>query len=1157
MTMSDPRTAVPTPDQLDDDLDVLGALLDAEGAGALGPDADDAPTIPARAADAPVPMSFAQELLWLLDRATPGLTAYNLPVVRRLRGALDVAALGRALTLLAERHELLRARFADEDGTPRLLLDAPGPVALEVVDLGGLPEAERPVEAERVARARARAPFDLAREHPFRATVVRLAGDDQVLVLASHHIALDGWSLGILYRELAAAYDAYRAGADPALPPVRVRFGDYATWQRGRLSGARLDALLGFWRGQLGDAVEPLALPTDFPRPAAPTFAGARETLALGAEASARVRELARRHGATPYMVLLTAYATVLHRYTGRDDVLVGSGSAGRGVRELEGVVGYLNNTLVQRANFAGDPTFAELLARVRASALDAYDHQEIPLEKLVLELRHGRERLADAPLFEVVLTMQETGSDGLALDGLRVEPFGVDMAATKFDVTLLVGERDGAFGLTAQYRSDLFAPATMGRFLGHVRAVLDAAAADDGVRVSRLPMLTAAERADLPRWNATAVDEGAAADVVSLFDAQAVRVAGRTAVVAADATLTYAELRARADALAGRLLTLGVGAGARVGLLIDRSAAAVVGLLGVLKAGAAYVPLPADAPPARVAQVLAACGAAAVVADPAHAGVVAAGVPVVSPDAATGVGLGAAADRAPEPGDVAYVLHTSGSTGTPKGVEVTHANLVHYVRAISRVFADVAPEAPGDGLAALDGLHVGMASTFAADLGYTALFPALLAGATLHVLDAATATEPARFGAYAAAHPLDVLKLTPGHLRALAAGLTDDALAAVLPRRWLVLGGEALAPSFARALVDAGPCRVLNHYGPTEATVGACTFEVTPAALDAAAAAGARTVPVGRPLPNVRAYVADPHGGEQPVGVPGELVLAGAGIAHGYTGRADLTGERFGAFPRLGDGGEPGAYRTGDRVRRLADGALEFLGRVDEQVKVRGYRVEPGEVAHALRGHPGLADAAVVADAADAEPRLTAYVVPRRPDALPNAQALAAWLGDRLPSYMVPAAFVTRDRLPLTANGKIDRARLPAVDAPATAAAVVAPRTETERQLAAVWQDVLKREAVGVAESFLALGGHSLLAIRVLGRISKQFGVRLPLRALFEHPTVAQLAELVDAERQGGACIGGGLAPIAPASRDAFRIGAAASVTPANGTSGTRGASA
>jgi amino acid adenylation domain-containing protein len=571
----------------------------------------------------------------------------------------------------------------------------------------------------------------------------------------------------------------------------------------------------------------------------------------------------------------------------------------------------------------------------------------------------------------------------------------------------------------------------------------------------------------------------------------------------------------------------------------------AIVGLLGILKAGGAYVPLSLEAPAARLAHQLRECGASVVVTGQAHAESLPANVTAIALDRgedAAQLATLPVANPAPlaTPTSLAYVLYTSGSTGTPKGVAVTHANAVHYARAVSRVMADIPAAEAGDGFTVLDGFRFAMASTLAADLGNTSLLPSLLSGATLHLLSKEVTTDPVRYQEYLTTNRIDVLKITPSHLAALTAGRTGSELGSVLPGRWLVLGGEALRPDLARALLDAGSCRVLNHYGPTETTVGACTLPVTSASLGQALALGAQTVPIGRPLANMHAYVVDAHDNEQPVGAPGELLLGGRGVAQGYFGRPDLTAERFTTFR-----GER-VYRTGDRVRRLSDGTIEFLGRADDQVKVRGYRVELGEIEQVLAGHPAVAHAVVALPVQDGEePQLVAYVV-LRPGGSggaaaepPGGDSLREWLGTQLPGYMVPATFVLLDRIPLTPNGKVDRAKLPA---PGTGSGEarrshIPPRTETETKLAAIWEEVLKKEKVGISDNFLLLGGHSLLAIRMLGKISRALGVRLPLRTLFDAPTIEQLALAVEAERTVAAP-----APtIGARTRDAYRMGTTA----------------
>jgi len=1078
---------------------------------------------PRSAADA-VPVTFAQEVLWLLDRSTPGMSAYNTPLARRIRGALDVPALERALNGLVERHEALRTVFqASGDGATQVVQPV-ARVTLAVHDVRPAGMDGREQAALHALRAVADTPFDLALQPGFRAALARLDDHEHILLLLTHHIVSDAWSYGVLLRELSALYEAAVNGGPHALPAPALQLGDYAAWQRASANAGAIDQGLQYWRARL-DGAPSLELPTDFPRPVSQGFDGARGSVTLSRELQDKIRALAQQHGATVYMVLLAAYATVLHRYAPQDEVMVGSAVAGRTRRELEDIVGYFSQALPMRVRFENEPTFGQLLASVRDTVLGAFEHQDTPLESIVLELQRGRTQ-SHAPLFRVVLTMQDLLGTDLQIANATVSPVELDQSSTKFDLTLLATERSEGLELSLWYRTDLFAARYADRFLGHLQAVLTSAVTDHTTRIAEIPLLIAPEKAELARWNETSVDEGAAATLVDLFEAQAARVPQTTAVVASAAVnagdvaqLTFGDLNARANQLARELVQLGVEANAPVGLLLDRSVETIVGLLGVLKAGGCYVPLSEDAPDARLAQQLAECGARVVITSVQMAAKVPAGLSVIQLDNASDLAtLGAHATTNPHipiaPDHLAYVLYTSGSTGVPKGVAITHANIVHYTRAVSRVWADVPTPHAGDGFAALSGLHFGMVSTIAADLGLTSLMPSLLAGGTLHLLSKEVTTNPARFADYTREHPLDVVKATPNHLMALTMGKRGAELGLMLPRKWLVLGGEALRPDVARALLRAGTCRVLNHYGPTETTVGVCTFEVTGASLEAVAALGAQTVPVGRPLANTRAFVVDANNVEQPVGIPGELLLGGTGVSAGYLGRTDLTDERFVQFA-----GER-VYRSGDRVRRLANGAIEFLGRSDNQVKVRGFRVELGEIAGALRSHAGVELAEVVLQASGGDDRVVGYVVPRQGYAVshsdrPTAERLQQWVASLLPEYMIPASIVIIEQMPLTANGKVDRAALPLPDAGGTETAqTVAPRNEVEEQLCAIWCDVLRKDTVGVTDNFLALGGHSLLAIRVLGKISKTFGVRLPLRTLFETPTVEALAMAIAGAR-------------------------------------------
>lgn len=1116
-----------------------------------------------------LPQSFAQELLWHIHRAAPDSSAYNVPRTRLLRGSLDVEALRRALETVAERHEILRTTYGFASGQAIQIVHPPQPLALTVQDLRALPPEARRTEAERLAREAALQPFDLAVDVPLRGALFRTDDDEHVLQIDSHHIASDGASRDIFLRELALCYVAFCAGRTPELAPLPLQFGDFALWERRYLAGDRLERLLRYWRAELGDVDTVLGLPPDVAQSAATSRNATTRSISIEPEQLAAIKALAGRSDATLYMTVLAAYATVLHGYVpGGGDVLVGAPISGRGRPGLDHLIGCFVNTTVQRVRFDGDPSFAELLRRVRESCLGAYDHRELPLEKLLLEL-HGDRAAGEASLLQAVFTMLDPGEGNAnRLGDVAVQPLRSGIDTTKFALTLFMAERPAGLSLSLRVRADLWQAATVDRFLGRLSRVLDAATRGAHVLVSSLPPLDDEERAQLATYNATsaiaatdlhtATDLRAAADIdaaaartfVEFFDDARARFPGRTALLYGDLALSYDELGGRADTLAHQLRARGAAPNRCIGILLDRSVQAIVSLLAVAKSGAAYAFLSPDLPPARLAQHIAESAAQLVITICAYEPLLPAdaraividadglsrpaqpsGVP---PPAATDAAmpradaamLGADADgmqRSREPHrrrhphaageELAYVAFTSGSSGVPKAVAVTHANVMHYVRAISRVFAQIARQTSDDGLAALQGLHFGMAGTLAADLGNTALFPALCGGGTLHLLPADVTNDSGRFAAYLSRHELDILKITPSHLRAL---LPEDPAAGVaLPSRWLVLGGEAFDFGLALRVLAARRCRVLNHYGPTETTVGATTFEVTAASLALARAAGARTVPIGRPLAGVQAHVLDGRARLLPPDMPGELYVSGGGVARGYLGRPQFTAERFMMLEGIGR-----AYRTGDRVRRLPDGALEYLGRTDAQLKIRGYRVEPGDVAAALRAFSDIADAKVV-PFGDVDVELAAYVItapgtePDRDGAF--AADIRRRLREALPAHMIPRAVMVVDAFPLTPNGKLDRRALPAPQIDTHGPAVpLSPTTETERVLLAIWANAFKRDpdALGTNDDFLTLGGHSLLAIRVLGAVSRKLGVRLGLGALFEHRTVAGLATYIDARR-------------------------------------------
>ncbi|HEX7978691.1 MAG TPA: amino acid adenylation domain-containing protein [Gemmatimonadaceae bacterium] len=1054
--------------------------------------------IPRRPAGSPVPLTHAQEVLWLLDRATPGLIAYNSTLAFRLVGDVDLAAMEQALTALSARHESLRTRVELSGDHPVQVVDAPGPVALEIVDLRQHPADTRETEGASRLRASARRPFDLTRDHLLRASFVRLSDREGILMLLTHHIVSDAWSYGVIASELSALYAAARAGRSASLAEPSIQFGDYAVWERRELTGERLRERLGYWRQMLLPEAPALAVPTDRPRSPALAFEGGRVLRMLSQQQHARIKALAAAEGATLYMVLLAAFQATLHRWSGQDDIVTGSAIAGRTRRETEGLVGYFSAALPLRSRFSSGESFRTLLSRIRTTVLGALEHQDVPIEALVHELAE-QGRSGHAPLFQCVLTMQENQGGRLELDGVQVTPYEVQSGTTKFELTLLPAERPDGLELLLWYRTDLFDQATAERFVGHVETLLDAAAADPTTTVDRLPLLTTAEGAELSAWNATSRDLGAATTMTTLIQRAATRAPAGDAVVSGDARLTWRELAQRGNQLAHRLRTAGVGPDVPVGLCFERSVEMIVGMYGILAAGGAYVPLLPDQPAARLAKQIEECGARVVVTMASHRALLPADVEVVSLDA-DAEALAAFPADAPavdvRPEHLAYILFTSGSTGVPKGVAVTHANLVHYTRSIASVLGlnldapDAARGNPQDAPRSISQWHCATVSSLAADLGHTSVFPALASGGVLHVLPSDVAMDATRYQAYVTSHPIDLLKITPSHLNAL---LGAEISAAHLPAKWLVLGGEPCPWPLVERVLAVGGCRVLNHYGPTETTVGACTLEV--GASDVRSYA---TVPIGRPLPNVSTHVLDRVGEPVPVGVPGELWIGGAGVARGYVNRDALTQERFATV----DGER--RYRTGDRVRRLPSGDIEFLGRLDEQVKVRGFRVELGEIEVVLARHPRVRQAVV----ALVDDQLVGYVLPTSENV--DDSALAAHVAAELPDHMVPGAWVRLHTVPMNANGKVDRTALPRPTV--TAATDDAPRSEAEIKLAALWAEVLKKDTVGVHENFFALGGHSLLAIRLLGRIAKTFGQRMSLRTLFENPTVAELATRIEA---------------------------------------------
>ncbi|WP_026410982.1 non-ribosomal peptide synthase/polyketide synthase [Actinomadura oligospora] len=1072
----------------------LGRVLDAAAIEGDAPGAT-VPAITAVPRDRPLPLSFAQQRVWFLDQLAPGSAEHNVPTTFRLDGPADPDTVQAALDALVQRHEVLRTRFVpDEHGVAHQVIDPDGRVTLAVTDLTGDPG---PADAaERIVAADAAVPFDPGAGPLMSARLLRFGPDDHVLCVVLHHAVSDEWSAGILIREFTALHDALRAGLPADLPPLPVQYADVAVWQRERLSGDVLAAELDHWRERIADAA-PLELPTDRPRPAVRSAEGDAVPVEVPPGTAAALRALSRRSGATMFMTLLASYAVLLGRIAGQDDVLVGTPVAGRNRAEAEGLIGCFVNTLVLRADLSGDPAPADVLARVRADALDAYAHQDLPFEKLVDALVVERDR-SRHPLVQVLFNY-----DGEVPETPPVAPPG--NRSTRFDLRLVLSDTEaGGLSGALEYSAELFGRATAERYAAAFDRVLETFGTGPDQPLSGFTLVGDDERRLLVgEWAGSGRSLSEPIGVHRLVRGEP----DATAVVSGDASLTYRELDERAGRLAGYLRGLGVGPETVVGVCLPRGLGLVTAVLAVWRAGGAYVPLDPALPAERLAFVLADSRASLLVGAEDTVGDLPAGHVrmVVLDDAFTeaSVAVAALVEAGPvHPDRLAYVIYTSGSTGRPKGVQVTHGGLTAYVRGVAERFA-------------FDAGTYGMVQSAVTDFGNTMLFGALVSGGTLHLIDERTATDPALLRARLAEHPIDFLKIVPSHLAALAAG----GLEGLLPARTLVFGGEAAPAGLVEDVLDvAGDRVVMNHYGPTEATVGVATSRLAPD----------EGVPIGRPLPHARLYVLDASLNPVPVGVPGELFIAGVGLARGYVGRPDITADRFVPDPFAADGAR--MYRSGDRVRWRAEGALDFLGRTDAQVKVRGHRVEPGEVEAALTGLHGVAAAVVVADGEGANRRLVGYVVPSEAagrEALSPGELRTA-LARRLPEHLIPAVFVELASLPRTPNGKIDRKALPAPDAaPAANATSGAPRTPTEELLAGLWAQVLGREKVGVHDNFFEMGGHSLLATQVVSRIRLALDVEVPLSALFDHPTVADLADAVAAARPGRTA-----PPITPAGR-------------------------
>jgi surfactin family lipopeptide synthetase A len=1064
-------------------LALLASLLEKEGV-------QQAPRLKRIPRDGELPISSAQMRLWLFDQLEPGSAAYNVAIRHDFNGHFDLVAFERSLSEIVRRHEVLRTCFLRVDGRPVQKIVPPELFRIPVTDLQSISEVAREGEVASLASADAQQPFDLEKTPLIRAQLLKLAPDKHVLLLNFHHIAFDWWSYGVIEKELAVLYDAFLRGEEASpLPELPLQYVDFAAWQRHWLQGEILQEQLDYWKKKLSGTLPVLELPTDRPRPAIQTYNGSLFTSVLSKQLTEALKILNQREGATMFATLLGAFSVLLQRYTGQDDILVGAPTAGRNRAEIEGLLGFFVNTLVMRTDLSGDPTFRQLLRRLKETTVGAYAHQDLPFEKLVEVLNPERDA-SHSPMFQVMLSMLDTPKQPVSLPNLQHQRNFVDSGTSKFDLTLNVIEEQG-LSFICEYNTDLFNRDRIERLLGHLQVLLEGIVADPDRHLSELQLLTAEERHRLLiEWNDTRVAHRNNL-LHELFEAQVERTPGAVAVECDDARLTYRELNQQANQLARHLQSLGVGPDVVVGLCVERSLEMVVGLMGILKAGGAYVPLDPSFPEARLAYMIADSGMKVLVTHRQLDRSLTVRPPsIVYLDADWGAISGQDTTKAklpsPRPENLAYVLYTSGSTGKPKGVAIPHAAVVNFLRSMQRQ----------PGFTANDKLLA--VTTLSFDIAGLEIYLPLVSGGTTVIASREDVYDPARLIKRIHESQCTVMQATPATWRALIdAGWEGSKNLKVL------CGGEALPGDLVQALLPR--CAQLwNMYGPTETTIWSTIHRVTSAG---------GPVPIGRPIANTQVFVLDKHRQLVPAGIVGELYIGGLGLAQGYFARPELTAERFVENPF-----DPDArlYRTGDQARWLPEGTLECLGRADNQVKIRGFRIELGEVEAALARYSAVGQCVVVArEDSHGDKILAAYLEPQPGQSAPAVSDLRTHLSNELPAYMVPSAFVVMQKLPLTPNGKIDRNALPTPnqDRIEVSGEVVPPRDPIEQMLVQIWSRILRVRSLGIRDNFFDLGGHSLLAVRIIAEIETLVKRRLPLATFLQAPTISHLAEVLRKE--------------------------------------------
>ncbi len=1043
--------------------------------------------------DHPLPLSYGQERLLFLEQLSHHSDFYILGGRWRLEGVVDRSALQKSLDTIVERHEVLRTTFRIEKGEPNQIIGGPSPVSISFKDLAHYPDEDRHEEMQHLTLEESRKPFDLFRGPVFRAQLIRLDVITHILVLSMHHIVSDGWSLDVLFNELGSLYKAYAKGEAAPLNPLPIQYADFSVWQRRQIEGEKLAALLSYWRRKLSHLPK-TELPTDRPRPPVQTNNGASRSLYLSPDVRQALKQLSLKQEATLFMVLFAAFNVLVRKYTGQEDIVVGTPIANRTHPELEALVGFFVNTLVFRTDFGGDPTFIELIARVREVALNAYQHQDLPFERLVEELQPGRD-MSRSPLFQVLFSLQNSVMADLQLENLTLSQYRVKVQSTRFDLEAHIWDLPEGLRLSMIYNSDLFDSSTIQQMLAHFKLLLEEIARDPRRRISQLPLLNHGQRHKIiTHWNQTTTEYPRDKTIHALFEEQVVLTPDAVAVVCGKKRLTYRELNKRANQLAQSLSAHGVQTESMVAICFERNLDMIVSLLGILKAGGAYVPLDPDYPGQRLALMLADTGASMLLIQdslkdhiPEYAG------KMICLDSQWEA-ISQYPTCNPKPiasaENLAYVMYTSGSTGQPKGTLIPHMGVVRLVKG-----TDYVTLGPREVIMQFAPISFD-ASTFE-------IWGSLLNGGKLVIFPAGMPSL-AQLGGFIHKEGITTLWLTA----ALFHQMVDECIDELLQVPQILAGGETLSVKHVQQIVARfGDHKLINGYGPTESTTfTTCHGMTTESRIG-------QTVPIGKPIANTQVYILDDAYQAVPIGVQGDLYIGGDGLARGYLNRPGLTAERFIPNPL---GYESGArlYRTGDQARYLQDGSLEFMGRTDHQVKIRGFRVELGEIETVLGEHPDVKAGVVICrEDVPGEKRLSAYIIANN-DSVPVISEVRRFLTQRLPADMVPPAFVVLSAFPLTPNGKIDRAALPKPDTiAASGAARVLPETPAEQKIAAIWRDILHLDYVGIHDNFFDLGGHSLLVMRLHGMLCDTFGCQLSVVQLFEYPTVHTQAKLLGVE--------------------------------------------